>query len=45
MLERLGRCGPGGRLPPSDVNYARECECFGSDNTVWVARLQWDPPG
>ena len=44
MLEKLGRLRPGEPLRRSDQNYAAECECFGSDNTVWIARLLWETP-
>ncbi len=45
MLEKLGRCRPGDpALPRSDQNYSRECECFGSENAVWVSRLMWEKP-
>lgn len=43
MLEKLGRCKPGDANPPRPgQDYGPECECFGSDNTVWVARLLWE---
>lgn len=45
MLEKLGRCKQGDAdMPPSSHYYARECECFGSENTVWVSRLLWEKP-
>jgi hypothetical protein len=45
MLEKLGRVTPGDAAPTRpDQAYGPECECFGSDNTVWVARLLWEKP-
>lgn len=42
MLNKLGVRDPD-RLPPNRAgqHYAAECECFGSDNTIWVARILW----
>ena len=44
LLEIYRRLRPGEPLRRSDQNYAAECECFGSDNTVWIARLLWETP-
>jgi hypothetical protein len=45
MMTKLGRIEPGAKgIPPSPNNYADEVACFGSDNTSWVARLQWETP-
>ena len=45
MMEKIGRRKAGDPWPiRSGQNYAAECECFGSDNTVWVSRLIWEKP-
>jgi hypothetical protein len=45
MLQKLGRTLPAdGSAPRSTQNYGPECECFGSDNTVWISRLNWEKP-
>ncbi len=45
MCEKLGRCKPWEPTPPGlGWIHSGDCECFGSDNTVWIARLQWEKP-
>jgi hypothetical protein len=45
MMKKLGRCASDSDpIPPSSNYYARECECFGSENAIWVSRLQWEKP-
>ena len=44
MLEKMGVRKPSDPWPPQVPTqaYGPYCEAFGSDNTVWVARLIWD---
>jgi hypothetical protein len=45
MLDKLGLRRPDDPWPArTGQHYAAECEGFGSDNTVWVARLRWEKP-